>query len=143
MDADFANDTEMHPLFPSGEWEGFYTYHTNSMGEKSEMAFFLNFSKGKLEGGGSDNIGGFSWKGTYNLEALTCKMTKSYAAHDVFYEGNVDENGIWGVCHIPPYMNGGFHIWPKKTEQEAAAAEEYSAEKVLEKSKSLSPTNQN
>ena len=19
--------TEMHPLFPSGDWEGFYTYH--------------------------------------------------------------------------------------------------------------------
>ena len=47
------------------------------------------------------------------------KMTKYYATHTVFYDGNVDENGIWGNWEITPSMRGGFHLWPKKNEETA------------------------
>jgi hypothetical protein len=41
----------------------------------------------------------------------------------VYYDGHVDENGIWGTWYIPPFMSGGFHIWPKKREADESVEE--------------------
>lgn len=126
--------TETHPLLPSGEWEGFYVYKQLYFGkEKGEMSFTLNFHEQTVEGSGSDEVGGFSWKGVYNLESMTCKMVKYYDTHKVFYNGHIDENGIWGTWEISDDWNGGFHIWPKP----GAAAEREEEEKPEAKKRSV------
>lgn len=121
--ADQLDDkNETHPLFPSGEWEGFYTYSMGSEADQHPMQFSLEFRDQLVSGGGSDDVGGFAWKGRYDTKALTCQMTKYYSTHNVDYNGQVDENGIWGTWTIR-WMKGGFHIWPKKKGEEAAASE--------------------
>jgi hypothetical protein len=113
---------EMHPLFPSGDWEGFYTYFMDR--EKHTMHFMLNFNNAMVSGAGGDDVGSFSWKGSYNKAQLDCVLIKFYSTHQVYYKGQVDENGIWGTWKLD-YMSGGFHIWPKASaqNQEAAALE--------------------
>ena len=103
---------ETHPLFPSGEWEGFYTYAFGPDADRHKMSFQLDFKKNLISGSGSDDIGGFSFKGTYDTKIMKCSMSKHYAAHTVLYEGSVDENGIWGTWTLE-WGRGGFHIWPK------------------------------
>ena len=111
------NNTETHPLFPSGEWEGFYTMSEGPSAQQHMMHFTLFFENNVVNGGGSDDIGSFVWKGNYDTEGLWCKMTKHYVTHTVAYDGNVDENGIWGNWTIRVQLSGGFHIWPKKKEE--------------------------
>lgn len=112
---------EMHPLFPSGEWEGFYSYY---QGDQRPMPCALSFCEGIVTGNGSDEVGPFTWKGTYSIAALTCTMTKYYSSHTVFYKGEVDENGIWGYWEMNG-GRGGFHLWPKTQNEnkEAIAVE--------------------
>lgn len=118
---------ETHNLFPSGEWEGFYTYHDGPDAARHMMSFVLHFQNNIVTGHGSDDIASFIWRGHYNKENLRCQMTKHYDTHTVFYDGNVDENGIWGMWTIGGYLRGGFHIWPKKDSagevEEAVVAE--------------------
>ena len=113
-----------HPLFPSWPWEGFYVYQMVGGGRKHKMDFQLDFMGGQVRGSGSDDIGGFGWSGSYNTERLCCEITKQYfSSHSVWYQGKVDENGIWGIWLIPPFARGGFHIWPKGLDSEEEAAE--------------------
>lgn len=133
-----AQEEETHPLLPSGEWEGFYCY--NHSPQQYEMAIELVFAEGQVSGSGIDNVASFTWKGQYELKELKIKMTKAYPTHQVFYRGDIDENGIWGTweleqdfSQVPAHMIaavkralaqhlvGGFHIWPKKTAKGAAA----------------------
>lgn len=104
---------ETHHLFPSGEWEGFYTYEFGEDAGRHTMSFTLIFSQGKVHGFGGDDVGSFKWGGYYDTGQMTCKMIKFYITHRVVYDGNVDENGIWGTWMIENYLKGGFHIWPK------------------------------
>ena len=104
---------EKHPFFPSGEWEGFYTYAFGGDAHRNMMSFALTFKNGKVSGSGIDNINRFIWRGSYDTEKLRCSMQKRYSTHVVLYDGYVDQNGIWGTWEIPPYDRGGFHIWPK------------------------------
>ncbi len=127
---------EMHPLFPSGAWEGFYIYHMGPDASQHKMSFSLNFKEGIILGSGRDNVGGFSWRGTYDQEKLNCEMVKSYATHTVDYHGRVDENGIWGIWNIGFYK-GGFHIWPKSNEENEAQEEVIEKEKVLSKKNTI------
>jgi len=125
------NETETHPLLPSGEWEGFYCYHHDP--EQHKMMIDLTFLNSIVTGMGVDDVAPFTWKGKYDLAKFKIDMTKSYSTHSVFYKGDIDENGIWGLWEIlhdyskyPPFMvdaikeiakdsiQGGFHIWPKK-----------------------------
>jgi len=122
--------SETHPHLPSGEWEGFYCYHSSPAQHK--MATELHFAAGVVTGVGTDDVASFVWEGKYDLDTGKLEMTKTYATHDVLYRGDIDENGIWGVWEIvydysklPPGMEaiikaslrdtltGGFHIWPK------------------------------
>ncbi|HEY9634676.1 MAG TPA: hypothetical protein V6D14_14840 [Coleofasciculaceae cyanobacterium] len=104
---------ETNPLFPSGEWEGFYTYAFGCDAHRHIMSFALTFKNGKVTGSGIDNVNHFIWRGSYDTEKLRCWMQKRYATHVVLYDGYVDQNGIWGTWEIPPHDRGGFHIWPK------------------------------
>lgn len=104
---------ETNPLFPSGEWEGYYTYEYGPDAHRHMMSFALTFKHGKVSGSGIDSINHFSWRGNYDTERLRCWMQKRYSSHVVFYDGYVDQNGIWGTWEISPHCRGGFHIWPK------------------------------
>lgn len=104
---------ETNPLFPSGEWEGFYTYAFGPDAHRHMMSFALIFKNGKVGGSGIDNVGRFIWRGSYDTEKLRCWMQKQYASHTVVYEGYVDQKGIWGTWEISSDWRGGFHIWPK------------------------------
>ena len=104
---------ETNPLFPSGEWEGFYSYEFGPDARRYMMSFALTFKNGKVSGSGIDNVSRFSWRGNYDTEKLRCWMQKQYPSHTVSYDGYVDQKGIWGIWEIPPYSRGGFHIWPK------------------------------
>ena len=75
--------TEEHPLFPSGNWQGFYTYASGPQARKCNMPSVLSFLGGSVSGGGSDNVGSFVWSGTYNSTSLICQLTKSYLTNDV------------------------------------------------------------
>ncbi|MEM9259725.1 MAG: hypothetical protein AAGA62_08765 [Bacteroidota bacterium] len=120
--------SEQHPYFPSGEWEGHYLEH----GRKGPMRFQLDFTEGKITGTGGDNIGSFSWKGTYDVTTMAVKMTKQYLGkHQVSYEGMADTNGIYGSWSIPPWSSDGFHIWPVARAEEAQEVEEVVEEAVV------------
>ncbi len=113
---------ESHPLFPSGEWEGFYTYAMGSGADQHAMHLFLSFKNNAITGGGRDDVGSFTYKGSYSTEQLDCIMTKYYSTHSVSYVGQVDENGIWGMWRLYG-LSGGFHIWPKTTGHNQKASE--------------------
>jgi hypothetical protein len=121
---------ETHPLFPSGEWEGFYTYATGPGEDRHDMHLMLNFKDNLVTGSGGDDVGSFSWKGSYNKEQLECKMTKRYSTHSVFYKGQADENGIWGLWEME-WLKGGFHIWPKASSQNEEAEELAVVEEIM------------
>lgn len=124
--SDSTNIQETHPLFPSGDWEGFYTYHQGPDAHRHMKQFTLEFRDKVAAGRGSDDVGAFRWKGVYDTETLRCHLTKFYTTHTVEYDGYVDENGIWGKWTLH-WLSGGFHFWPVKRE-EAAALEVVKAE---------------
>ena len=122
---------ELHPLFPSGDWEGFYTYSSGPDAEKHHMTMQLNFRAGIVTGTGQDDIAPFTWKGTYDTNNFVCQLIKSYQTHPVSYNGQVDENGIWGTWQLD-FVSGGFHIWPKKGEaQNTATAKKKKSKKMV------------
>lgn len=138
---------EQHRFFPSGVWEGIYKYPSEHDGSRHEMHFTLNFKDGVVTGTGTDDVGGFSWRGTYDSESFAVVMTKSYTTHNVYYSGMADEIGIYGgwnllntqqtsrlksvfgdnwrntLGDIAAGANGGFHLWPRKGGKEAEEAE--------------------
>ncbi|MEM9548806.1 MAG: hypothetical protein AAGA77_22670 [Bacteroidota bacterium] len=129
---------ECHPLLPSGEWEGFYCYHYSS--EQHKMFVELKFSESNISGTGIDDVAPFTWKGKYDLDKFKVDMNKYYSTHVVWYKGDIDENGIWGLWEISMdrfnipqsykemvknsfknELTGGFHIWPKKSRSETTS----------------------
>jgi len=151
---DLLNNSELekHPLLPSGAWEGFYCY--NHSPQQHRMSIDLLFAEMKVSGSGIDDVAPFTWTGKYNVETYKLEMTKHYQSHKVWYRGDIDENGIWGMWEIAHdysrfthqqtqfvkttlknVITGGFHIWPKKntvTENENVMSEAESSEKLKE-----------
>lgn len=119
---------ETHALFPSGEWEGFYTYTQGPTASQHKMSFVLRFQNHSVDGSGNDDIGRFSWHGLYDTHNLECEMTKYYFTHSVLYKGYVDQNGIWGTWTIGNAWRGGFHIWPKTARENQASEEKITTE---------------
>ncbi len=107
---------EQHPLFPSGPWNGFYTYHQTPNADRHPMPSNLTFANQKISGSGSDDVGTFTWTGIYDTKNPTCQMTKKYATHTISYQGSVDNNGIWGTWTMMGWT-GGFHLWPTEAEK--------------------------
>lgn len=108
-----GENLETNPLFPSGEWEGFYTLEFGPQAGRHMMSFTLTFKNGTVTGSGLDDVDYFTWRGLYDTEKLRCSLRKTYPSHTVFYDGYVDQNGIWGSWDIPLFSRGGFHLWPK------------------------------
>jgi hypothetical protein len=127
MNTSSKSNSETHPLFPSGEWEGFYTYPWSA--QRHMKVFFLDFQSGTVTGSGIDDVAPFQWRGVYDTKELRCKMTKYYHSHTVDYDGYVDENGIWGSWTMGGFSKGGFHFWPKPQAEKTAEAE-IEAEKI-------------
>ena len=101
----------MAELFPSGPWIGFYTYASPQ--DKHRQDFQLSFENGRMDGSGSDDIGFFILRGTYNEDSLEAKWLKTYpGSHDVDYRGFREGKGIYGQWTIGG-SSGGFMIWPK------------------------------
>ena len=126
-----STSSEQHPNFPSGDWEGFYLYQGGPGAQRHPMSFELNFRQGKITGSGSDDVGPFSWEGSYDVLSMVVNMLKSYPSHQVLYSGMADTSGIYGSWQLS-FARGGFHIWPKNNEQEEQE------EAVREKEKELS-----
>ena len=100
---------------PSGPWTGFYNYGDGT--GRHRMDLVLSFAKGAISGDGRDDIGPFLVSGYYDGKGGECHWTKSYiGAHDVFYRGFHEGNGIWGLWELE-YFSGGFHIWPLGQEE--------------------------
>lgn len=133
--ADLTNASEQHPYFPSGIWEGFYVYGSGPSAHRHSMSFSLDFKDGKVSGSGSDDVGALTWNGSYDVQSMAVSMVKQYHSHTVGYRGMADTSGIYGSWEMFS-GRGGFHIWPKKTGEEAeeAAAEE---EEVLVNAKDI------
>lgn len=107
-----ANTPESDDRFASGNWAGFY----QQWGLQCRQRLALDFREGLITGGGADPGGEFSVRGTYNVHAGTCALSKLYPSHRVEYDGFAEGDGIWGRWVIR-YQNsredrGGFHIWP-------------------------------
>lgn len=125
--------SEQSPYFPSGKWQGFYLYSSGPDAARHRMDFTLNFRDGNITGSGSDDVGGFSWRGTYDVSTLSVHMVKQYASHTVDYQGMADTTGIYGTWSMT-FMKGGFHIWPKQDNRESKE------EEVAKKNKKLAIT---
>ena len=104
---------ETDPRFPSGEWVGFWLQRAYA--GRQWMRLILTFKDGVISGGGSDRVGDFDMRGTYDLKSGACSIVKSYVgAHNLIYDGRNEGDGmwIWGLWHIPGDDRGGFHLWP-------------------------------
>lgn len=138
-----SDDIEIHKFLPSGIWEGFYCYHNSPIQHK--MSIEIRFAKNKVSGSGIDDIGTFKWSGKYNLNNFKINILKNYPSHNIIYNGDIDENGIWGIWNnnedlsnlnfspeviiaIKKVFNnrikGGFHIWPKRKNESAKESTE-------------------
>jgi len=62
------------------------------MFEEGRMSFVIDVCKGGIIGFGSDQVGGYTWKGTYDKKKMSCLMTKSNTTHEIEYQGNIDDN---------------------------------------------------
>lgn len=69
---------------------------------------------GIVDGAGSDDIGQFTFKGTFSPNAPVCRVTKQYLGkHAIYYEGTYDGNsgiimGHWGF--EPGSKDGNFRM---------------------------------
>jgi len=109
------------PLFPSGQWTGFYNYRP---GDRHRMDLRLTFAQGNMSGDGDDDIGRFLIQGRFDAANRECYWTKSYlGAHDVFYRGFREGKGIWGTWEINVFGHGGFRIWPRHAGEGEAESE--------------------
>ena len=133
-------ELEKHSLFPSGEWEGFYTYSFGPDSQRHIMSFALTFKNKSVSGSGIDNVSRFIWRGHYDTEKLRCWMQKRYPSHTVSYDGYVDQNGIWGSWEIPPHYRGGFHIWPKGLSQNLTVEDKETVPETAKLPQLLIPT---
>jgi hypothetical protein len=104
-------DTPEHdPRFPSGEWTGFFLQPSQ---QRHPMSLHLHFHHGAFTGDGTDPVGPFSLRGTYDTHSGDVQFLKTYIRrHAVRYKGCNEGKGIWGLWSLPS-DRGGFHIWPK------------------------------
>lgn len=118
-------------FLPDGPWEGFYEEYERA--GNFPMACTLTFADGNISGSGSDEVGTFTFSGSYS-KTYEVSMRKSYHSHTLLYEGHADENGIWGKWQFPAlkFVSAGFHLWPKKGESEQIEEEEEVEEAIKE-----------
>lgn len=101
---------EQDERFTSGPWRGIWTQQAN----KAEMDLRLEFKGGRIYGEGSDQVGEFSFCGSYNLDTGEVRVTKRYIGrHRVTYRGWAElQHGIWGLWNLEEGNRGGWQIRP-------------------------------
>ncbi|MSR40143.1 MAG: hypothetical protein EXS02_15070 [Planctomycetes bacterium] len=96
--------------FPSGPWTGFYQFE----GSEYPQQLMLRFVGGVITGGGMDNLGEFTIKGSYELDTREVRWTKNYqGGRSVVCRGFREGRGIWGTWSMPDVGHSGFHVWPR------------------------------
>jgi hypothetical protein len=123
---------EADPRFPSGAWTGFFQQSWKAPGRfRTNLDF--HFQDGELWGEGSDLVGRYTVRGTYDPADGRCEWTKQYLGqHTVSYLGYNEGNGIWGVWEIRLLFGlyrdrGVFHLWPAGRSPGAEAEYTYAA----------------
>lgn len=118
-------------FLPDGPWEGFYEEYDQD--GNFPMACTFIFSDGAITGSGSDEVGTFTFSGSYSKD-YKVSMKKRYHTHALNYEGHADDNGIWGKWSFPTmsFVSAGFHLWPKKGESETISEEAEVEEAIQE-----------
>ena len=108
-------EPELDDRFASGEWMGFYVQPDSR--QRHAMGLFLEFAQGTISGAGSDPVGEFTIRGTYDTTTAECSWTKQYIGqHSVKYSGRARERGIigqWWIPGQPAFWCGPFFIWPR------------------------------
>lgn len=105
-------EQETDPGFPTGPWNGFYTYAFQP-DRFHRMGLDLSFAHGHLRGEGSDDVGEFRMRGSYELDTRRCRWVKGYLGrHQVYYRGVQQGRVIAGEWSLPPTLTGTFSIWP-------------------------------
>src|SRR5438874_2002201 len=99
-------------MYPSGRWDGFWVQ--SAWGRQAMAAFTLNFSAGRVTGGGKDVVGRFVFEGEYDEATGEVRMVKQYLGrHRVLYVGRPDgEGSIQGTWHIGGLDSGPFLLRP-------------------------------
>jgi hypothetical protein len=92
----------------SGDWIGYYNY--GDSGPHHNMELVLHFQDGIISGYGIDDVGKFSICGQIICESLN--WIKSYKKHSVLYDGNFENNRVWGTW-TTSLCEGGFLLWPR------------------------------
>lgn len=105
------NKAETQSRFPTGEWSG---YFMEGRPERGWMHLYLSFDDGRITGEGTDYVGPWHIRGTYDELSGVCNWVKQYLGrHQVIYTGLNEGDGIVGQWTIGNYLDGTFHVWPK------------------------------
>lgn len=100
-------------MYPNGPWKGFW--QQTSWGRQEMEQFELRFAAdGTISGRGTDVVGVFVFKGTYDTGTGQLTMTKKYIGkHEVNYLGKPDGEGrIVGTWDISGTYTGPFSLQP-------------------------------
>jgi hypothetical protein len=117
MAAPDLTPVESDPRFLSGRWTGFFIQPW--IPGRHTMNLNLTFQQGRLEAQGTDWVGPFTFRGSYDPVDGKCTWTKKYLGkHQVSYAGVNEGKGIWGVWEIRQLWGwyrdrGVFHLWPE------------------------------
>jgi hypothetical protein len=102
---------ERDPRWPTGEWNGFYLEPHQP--KKGWMHLYLSFDQGTIAGEGTDYVGPWTVRGSYDRDSGACSWVKQYLGkHQVVYRGIAGQQGIQGHWNIGSVADD-FHIWPK------------------------------
>ena len=97
------------PRPPPGKWLGYYLYHLAVVQHRQTIRLY--FSNYAIVGNGTDDVGNFTIKGSYDPELREARWQKCYVTHDVLYRGFYEDSSIWGIWRIDDRASGGFRIW--------------------------------
>jgi hypothetical protein len=89
------------------------------------MGLRLNFTAGRVTGGGHDLIGPFRIRGAYSDFDGSVSFVKRYVSHPVDYQGKWDGQMIYGTWTIENWLfedEGEFEIWPDREEEQEERA---------------------
>lgn len=86
-------------MYPSGSWRGFW--QQEGFGRQPMEQFELRFDGGTITGQGTDIVGPFLFKGTYDSAGKVDLIKQYIARHAVIYHGEPDgEGSILGTWSI-------------------------------------------
>jgi hypothetical protein len=98
-------------MYPSGAWRGYWDQHY--FGRQLMHDLTLYFANGRIDGGGHDIIGSFTFSGEYDDAGGVMLMKHYLGKHSVNYVGRYDGEGtIYGRWFIGETWTGPFALSP-------------------------------